>query len=63
MTELAAFVGLPVAPATLFAALLAWSQLFGLLSFELFGQTRGIVTDHEAFFRDAAAAMAATVGL
>lgn len=51
-------------PAPVLAAtLVAWTQLFGLLSFEVFGQTRGIVDDHEAFFRAAADAMAAGIGL
>ena len=47
----------------LFAVLLAWTQLFGMLSFELFGQTHGPVEDHAALFRSAASAMAAVVGL
>jgi AcrR family transcriptional regulator len=47
----------------LFGVLLAWTQLFGLLSFELFGQTRGLVEDHAAFFDDAALAMASRIGL
>ncbi len=54
---------LGVDDATVLAILTAWTQLFGLLTFELFGQTRGFVTDDEALFRSAAAAMAATIGL
>lgn len=54
-------VGLP--EPVLAATLIAWTQLFGLLSFEVFGQTRGIVEDHEAFFRSAADAMAGGIGL
>ena len=46
-----------------FAALYAWTQLFGLVGFELFGQTRGVVTDHEAFFLATAAHGAAQIGL
>ncbi len=45
------------------AVLTAWTQLFGLLSFELFGQTRGVVTDADALFTTATAAMAAAIGL
>lgn len=45
------------------ALLTAWTQMFGLLSFELFGQTRGLIDDHEALFEEAAAAMAARIGL
>jgi AcrR family transcriptional regulator len=52
-----------VATSAVFATLLAWTQLFGLLSFELFGQTKGLVSDHAAFFRDAATAMASQIGL
>ena len=36
----------------------AWTQLFGLVSFEMFGQTRGLIDDHEAFTRESATAMA-----
>ena len=28
----------------------AWTQLFGLVSFELTNQTRGIIDSHERFF-------------
>jgi AcrR family transcriptional regulator len=42
---------------------LAWTQLFGLLSFELFGQTRNFVHDDELLFHDAAATMARHLGL
>lgn len=52
------------APAPLvFKALVAWTQLFGLVSFELFHQTRGMVTDDATLFDDAAAAMAHFIGL
>ncbi len=63
MERLAGVIGTDLPAAVLFAALLAWTQLFGLLSFEVFSQTRGVVTNHEAFFRDAAATMAARAGL
>ena len=52
-----------LSPEHLFAALLAWTQLFGLVGFELFGQTRGVVTDHAAFLRDAATTMGTRIGL
>lgn len=42
--------------------LLGWTQLFGLLSFELFSQTRGLVHDHAAFFVDAVGEMADRIG-
>ncbi|MGA7759306.1 MAG: TetR/AcrR family transcriptional regulator [Ilumatobacteraceae bacterium] len=48
---------------TLLVLLLAWTQLFGLLTFELFGQTRNFVHDDEQLFVDAAATMARNLGL
>ena len=54
---------LDVDDATTLAILTAWTQLFGLLTFELFGQTRNLVTDDEALFREAATSMAASIGL
>ncbi len=56
-------IDFPVADDVAVATVLAWTQLFGLLSFELFSQTRGVVTDHEAFFVTAATAMAEAIGL
>ncbi len=47
----------------LLAALAAWTQLFGHLSFELFGQTHGLIADHDAFFREVSAVMGARIGL
>jgi AcrR family transcriptional regulator len=43
--------------------LLAWTQLFGLLGFELFGQTRGLVADDRALFETAARRMGGHLGL
>jgi len=44
-------------------ALIAWSGLFGLVSFELFGQFENVVTDRAAFFDHAAARLGALTGL
>lgn len=63
MKALAGFVASGLSPEHLFAVLLAWTQLFGLVGFELFGQTRGLVTDNAAFLRDAATAMGVQIGL
>ena len=49
--------------ATTLAIIVAWTQLFGLLTFELFGQTRNLVADDEALFHAAATAMAASISL
>lgn len=45
------------------AMVAAWAQLFGLVSFELFGQLHNVVEAREAFFDRAAAGLAAQVGL
>jgi AcrR family transcriptional regulator len=60
---LRAELDLDVDDATTLAIITAWTQLFGLLTFELFGQTRNFVADDEALFRAAATAMAASIGL
>jgi AcrR family transcriptional regulator len=44
-------------------ALLAWSGLFGTISFELFGHFVGGVTDADAFFDDAMRDLAGLLGL
>jgi AcrR family transcriptional regulator len=44
-------------------ALIAWSGLFGLVSFELFGQFENVVTDQAAFFDHAAARLGLLTGL
>ncbi|HWG02951.1 MAG TPA: TetR/AcrR family transcriptional regulator [Trebonia sp.] len=43
--------------------LIAWTQLFGMVSFELFGQFVGSFEPADAFFEHAIAEMAAFVGL
>jgi AcrR family transcriptional regulator len=45
------------------AALIAWSGLFGLVSFELFGQFENVVTDRAAFFDHAAARLGRLTGV
>ena len=62
-TALRTELDLDVDDATTVAIIAAWSQLFGLLTFELFGQTRNFVSDDEALFRAAATSMAASIGL
>ena len=60
---LRAEMDLDVDDSLILAVVVAWSQLFGLLTFELFGQTRNFVSDDEALFRSAATAMALVIGL
>ena len=43
--------------------LIAWTQLFGMLSFSLFGHLVGSVDDTGAFFDHASLAMARYVGI
>jgi AcrR family transcriptional regulator len=46
--DLAERLGLP--PGVAARAVLAWSSLFGAISFELFGHTHNVVADHAAYF-------------
>ncbi|MFE0679015.1 TetR/AcrR family transcriptional regulator [Streptomyces sp. NPDC058867] len=50
-------------PETAVALVAAWSQLFGLVGFEVFGQFHRVVEDRERFFRHAASQLAQGVGL
>ncbi|OIJ89852.1 TetR/AcrR family transcriptional regulator [Streptomyces monashensis] len=50
-------------PEVAVAMVAAWSQLFGLVSFELFGQFRNVVEDREGFFRHTVTQLAHGVGL
>jgi hypothetical protein len=43
--------------------LAAWTQIFGLVSFELFGQTRNVIVAHDALLRSTSMAMARLIGL
>ena len=56
-----AFGGVP--PAALARGMTAWAQLFGTLSFELFGRLTNAVEDYDAYFDYQLRAMAAYMGL
>lgn len=45
------------------AAILVWSSLFGLISFELFGHHHKVIADGDAYFDDAVRRIATLVGL
>lgn len=62
LARLARIIDLDVAPSVLVAVLAAWTQLFGLLSFELSNQTRGVVDDHAALFAATARLGARSIG-
>ena len=54
----------PAIPADMLVrAVIAWTQLFGMISFELFGQFVGSFEPADAFFDHAVAQLAAFVGL
>jgi AcrR family transcriptional regulator len=53
--ELVALAGtieqdIPATPDAVLAVLTAWTQMFGLIGFEITNQTRNMVTDHTALF-------------
>jgi AcrR family transcriptional regulator len=59
--DVATGLGLP--PAVAARAVLAWSSLYGAISFELFGHTHNVVADHATFFHSVADHLATLVGL
>jgi AcrR family transcriptional regulator len=62
MARLGAEVGFDGPPSVLLATLAAWSQIFGLVTFELFGQTRGMVGDNAALFDATTRRLARQIG-
>lgn len=58
---LAAQLGLPDSLAV--PATLAWTSLFGMIGFELFGHTHNVVADHEAYFTEATDRLATSLNL
>jgi AcrR family transcriptional regulator len=63
LDELAKAPGYEVPPAVLARGMTAWAQLFGSLSFELFGRLTGGITDYEAYFDHQLRVMATYIGL
>ncbi|MDI3418216.1 TetR/AcrR family transcriptional regulator [Streptomyces luteolus] len=61
--RLAADLAPDLPPAVVVALTAAWSQLFGLVSFEVFGQFNRIVEDRPVFFDQAVSQLARSVGL
>jgi hypothetical protein len=56
-----ALPGVPLS--TVAQALLVWPQLFGQISFELYGRFEGIVENPEVLFEHAVATMARALGI
>lgn len=67
LTDDLALLARPTAPQvplpTVAVALVAWSMLFGQLSFEIFGRLDGVVEHTEALFEHTVTVMAEVVGL
>jgi AcrR family transcriptional regulator len=64
VAALASAPGTPAVPAEVVVrAVIAWTQLFGMISFELFGQFVGSFEPADALFEYAVAQLAAFVGL
>lgn len=53
----------PYEPETVLAVLTAWTQMFGLIGFEITNQTRNAVTDHRALFDATVRRLAHHIGL
>ncbi|MEU0530154.1 TetR/AcrR family transcriptional regulator [Amycolatopsis tolypomycina] len=56
-------LGIAAGPETVARLIMAWTQLFGAISFDLFGQYVGSVDPADAFFAHSAKRMAEFVGL
>ncbi len=55
LAAIAAILGLPPDPQGLelsVRALMAWTHLFGSISFELFGHRKNVILDHDTFFAE-----------
>lgn len=65
LERIAATVGEPAlsAPETLVAVFAAWTQMFGLIGFEITNQTRNVVEDHETLFDVTTRRLAHHIGL
>jgi AcrR family transcriptional regulator len=61
--RLAALFAPGVPPEVTAALVAAWAQIFGLISFELFGQFNNLLEDRDAFFAHAARRLGHEVGL
>ncbi len=56
-------LGITISDDMLACGILAWSALFGLISFEIFGQYNGSVTDHPAHFEHQLGMLSTLIGL
>ena len=63
MAQIREYVAPHVSDAVMARGLIAWTELFGAVSFELFGRFQNTITDLEAWFDHQARAMGAYMGL
>jgi AcrR family transcriptional regulator len=63
LARIAEYVAPNVGEAVMARALIAWTELFGAVSFEIFGRFKNTITDLETWFDHQALAMAAFLGL
>jgi AcrR family transcriptional regulator len=61
--QIADLVGAKVSEAVMARALIAWTELFGALNFELFGRFNNTIDELDAWFDHQARAMATFIGL
>ncbi|WP_418955647.1 TetR/AcrR family transcriptional regulator [Streptomyces tritici] len=61
--RIAADIAPDLPPAVAVTLVAVWAQLFGTISFEVFGQFHRVVEDRDAFFDDAAARLGREAGL
>jgi AcrR family transcriptional regulator len=63
VAQIAEYVAPGVGEAVMARGLIAWTELFGAISFEIFGRFKNTITDLEAWFDHQALTMAALLGL
>lgn len=63
IARICATLEIPLAPTVLARGMIAWTELFGAVSFEVFGRLNDLVHDRAAWFDHQVLAMARLVGL
>ena len=63
LVAIGAELGEALSPDDLVRLVAAWSQVFGMITFELFGQTANAITAHEQLFDATARTMGLLIGL
>ncbi|NES14329.1 MULTISPECIES: TetR/AcrR family transcriptional regulator [Micromonospora] len=63
VAELSALLAVDLPPSLLARGMAGWTQLFGLISFELFGRTNGMLPHRDEYFDHQTGLMADLIGL